>query len=239
MIQRDELKLTLADLQIDEHDMFCFQLDNHQRASLSTHAKTFLDDMRSLDEKRKTKSQSSTGISELFQPHAPSATISHETMQQALEQLVDYFERRNVNVYVDRPIGDEAPHCFVDSGPSYQRMGFYYVYYTWYKDVPCYDGGCGGTDIMPVNEYVSFKYIDQSEWDKRKAHWQRVYAARIANSDIDTIMRAIKWRFGYHGFLKDANFPVLPDTSSGSMLMKDPFGLPGVFELSLYEYRGI
>ena len=231
MIQLDKQEeLTLADLCLDERDQFCSRLDDEQWFSLPQHAVKFLNSACMLEMARRGPAQPSTDDFKDFLSHSSFRTLSREAVLQSLEQLVDYFERRNekANKYAE-----EGPRCYVEYDKFYRELRFVYVYWMSWREFSCYDGGSGGKDYERVEKNVIFKYRGQTGWEQKKTDWKIGLKHRRIEKKLDEFTEQIKQIFGYHGRIKNANFPVLPDPRARMMLMKDPFGLPGVYEIRI------
>ena len=135
------------------------------------------------------------------------------------------------------------------------NFGFHYVYRTYWKDVPCYDGGNCGTDTVACEDEMCFRYCGTEKecWSKSRDEWRKdwirgITAAReqhakrddsepVPFASVDVAVDSIRKRLGYRGSLGGENAPILPGRYRASMKMLNPFGLPGVYEVSFWIDR--
>ena len=229
MIQLDNLNLTLVDLRIDDEDKLNYPLSEEKKASVASCAEPFLRYLRS------TNKEAAKESAVLFRAHSPFESVSVETMAHALEQVVDYATRREL--WSRNDDWARGPECLV------QAEKFEYIYY-WYDkedDDPCYDGGAG-LWYVTVPRRFTFEYIGPEEtvWSQKKESWKKSVESYIADRNrrqncnridkLDQLMNRFRWEHGYHGCLENDDVPVLP-YMSGTMLLLNPFGLPGVFRV--------
>jgi len=218
----------LADLQIDDEDMFCVKLEAGEKDGIPQVAKEYLQCLRKAASK------------DAQYAHSTLEALTPADATRALELVIDYAMRREQFFRSDWHKPDSRFY-------STWYGNFVFCYYSFEIEESCYDGGSGGTDTVTRSKSLVLKYVgaQSAEWTQAKTDWKTRVKDGIAFHnqhpdwygspirDVDAFTTECRKRFGYHGSLEQADTPILPNPFSGEMTLLNPFGLPGVFKIKV------